>query len=239
MTGHDQRDALIDALRQPALPAEHAGERASIEAMSAALGGGVTPRRRRTRKGVAVIAVTAASLGVGGLAAAGPGVFPAVFDLGRSSAPTEQIVPTTSTVDELLERQQSAEADESRPTATMLDDVDEVDDVGTGDVRAAVDGVTGGEGGSDGERPECADGVHGDAVAEATRDDERDPGEVADTARDNCGNLDDDGSGNPDPAQPVVPGNEGNGNGQPADPGNGNGNGQPADPGNGNGNGQP
>jgi hypothetical protein len=105
VTGEDHHtDAMIAALRSPALPTEQAGEAAAVSAMletiSASSPAGSTWSRAsgstwsktpgstwsRSRKGIAIAAVTVASLGVGGLAAAGPGIFVPDFihDLGGS-----------------------------------------------------------------------------------------------------------------------------------------------------------
>ena len=85
MTGDDHNtDALIAALRSPALPAERAGEAAAVTAMFGAIARIPAPTRFRAGRGIAIAVVTVASLGVGGLAAAGPGVFQAAAGKARS-----------------------------------------------------------------------------------------------------------------------------------------------------------
>src|SRR4029079_14708022 len=85
VTGEDHNtDALIAALRSPALPAEQVGEAAAVTAMFEALGRVPAPSGFRARRGIAIAVITVASLGVGGLAAAGPGVFQAAANRARS-----------------------------------------------------------------------------------------------------------------------------------------------------------
>ena len=85
MTGDDHNtDALIAALRSPALPAERAGEAAAVTAMLGVLARHPASTRFRAGRGIAIAVVTVASLGVGGLAAAGPGVFQAAAGKARS-----------------------------------------------------------------------------------------------------------------------------------------------------------
>ena len=85
MTGDDHNtDALIAALRSPALPAERAGEAAAVTAMLGVLARNPASTRFRASRGIAIAVVTVASLGVGGLAAAGPGVFQAAASKARS-----------------------------------------------------------------------------------------------------------------------------------------------------------
>jgi hypothetical protein len=93
VTGTDHTDALIATLRQPALPAERAGEAAAVASMVGARAGAAAPRGIRPRRGVAIVAITAASLGVGGLAAAGPGVFPKVLDFGTPESDVPEPEP--------------------------------------------------------------------------------------------------------------------------------------------------
>lgn len=80
MNVHDHRTDVVAALRQPALPAERAGEAAAVASMAAAMPVSAGTVRRLPPKGAAIVVVTAASLGVGGLVAAGPGFFPSVFN---------------------------------------------------------------------------------------------------------------------------------------------------------------
>ena len=85
MTGDDHNtDALIAALRSPALPAERIGEAAAVTAMLGVLARAPASTRFRAGRGIAIAVVTVASLGVGGLAAAGPGVFQAAASKARS-----------------------------------------------------------------------------------------------------------------------------------------------------------
>jgi hypothetical protein len=72
-------DALITALRSPARPDELAGEDDAVAAMCAAYQPVPARAGSRSRRGVVLAVVTVASLGVGGLAAAGPGIFTAPF----------------------------------------------------------------------------------------------------------------------------------------------------------------
>lgn len=80
MTSDDHlHDALITALRSPARPDELAGEDDAVTAMCAAYEPVPARAGSRSRRGVVLAVVTVASLGVGGLAAAGPGIFTAPF----------------------------------------------------------------------------------------------------------------------------------------------------------------
>ena len=252
MTGNDHTDALIEALRQPALPEEHAGERAAITAMTGAMTGAAAPPRRRSRKGIAIVTVTAASLGVGGLAAAGPGSFPAVLDFGRASEPTNGTIVGSGDVDgPWLEqaddtRLDTDQTDATRTSATMLDGSTVADQSTSDAASTPANGAT---------PSECDGAAHGQEVSDAARSDEPDAPEVADVATDHCG-QDSTGVGTDNPN--TGPGNNnagGNSNNTPAEPptdnpntgpGNnnagGNSNNTPADPGDKNtdkGNGKP
>ncbi|MEJ7799521.1 MAG: hypothetical protein WKF60_03325, partial [Ilumatobacter sp.] len=90
MTGTDHNtNALVAVLRSPALPAEQVGEAAAVTLMVDAHRAAVPDMLpgRRSRRGVAIAAVTVASLGLGGLVAAGPGFFSPAADRPLVSAP--------------------------------------------------------------------------------------------------------------------------------------------------------
>jgi hypothetical protein len=101
VTGEDHNtDALVAALRSPALPAEQVGEAAAVAAMYEAQT--LIPaasRPPRSRRGVAVAAVTVASLGLGGLVAAGPGIFSPAADRPDNSSMARTTVSEERAVD--------------------------------------------------------------------------------------------------------------------------------------------
>jgi hypothetical protein len=198
--------------------------------MVGTLTGAAAPRGLRSRRGAAIVAVTAASLGVGGLAAAGPGVFPRVLDFGRAALP-DQVQPEIA-------------ADSARPPVVVLPEA-----VTSNPASPAAPGVVpggagaaqpalapaspatpadprpaGAEGSSDGadEAPascvdddadlddadlDGADLDHADLVVEVAQTDERES--VAEVARPDCGNAAEAGPpastpGNDDPGAPVA-----------------------------------
>jgi hypothetical protein len=159
VTGEDHdTDALIAALTSPALPSERVGEDAAVTAMIGALSS--VPARQtghRSRRGIAIAAVTVASLGVGGLVAAGPGsfFFPAADRspaTGPESAPERSFESSTSSGDD-----PSGESAPVEPaTSTLVARIAE----------PGIDLVTGqdedpGDGHGDGD--ECEAERHGDA----------------------------------------------------------------------------
>lgn len=175
MTGEDHNtDALIAALRSPALPEEQRREADAVTAMLEVLQ--TVPARSglRSRRGIAIAAVTVASLGVGGLVAAGPGIF-------RPAADTP---PTTSSSDARVT---------SGPVSAVGHTVDDASEVSIDAVPNALDGSAGGdaEPQAAGE-VECAGGNHGETVSSIARSSapagtahgER----VSDAARSDCGN---------------------------------------------------
>lgn len=192
MTGDDHTDALIAALRSSPLPRERAGEDAAISAMLGAMTSVPARPPRPRRRGVAIAAVTVASLGVGGLVAAGPGAFfaPAADlspDVRTPPDRTPSVDPTDGdTVNETIHEGPDVPvgADSPRPvdagtpepsrpatpsTASAAGD-DRIGDVAHTD---ACDEVT----------PDEA--THGDVVSDEARSPE--PRDVPDTARSDCG----------------------------------------------------
>jgi hypothetical protein len=185
VTGEDHdTDALIAALTSPALPSERVGEDAAVTAMIGALSS--VPARQtghRSRRGIAIAAVTVASLGVGGLVAAGPGsfFFPAADRspaTGPESAPERSFESSTSSGDD-----PSGESAPVEPaTSTLVARIAE----------PGIDLVTGqdedpGDGHGDGD--ECEAERHGDAVSDVARSTTPGP-DVRDTARSDCGKPD-------------------------------------------------
>jgi hypothetical protein len=247
-------DALIAALRSPAVPTEQVGEAAAVTAMLEVLS--TTHARvvgHRTRRGITIAAVTVASLGVGGLVAAGPGFFQAAADKVFTNDD-----PTTNGQDDENNNEHGSEnenenddeqdevssTDDSSNDEQASDDIsDESDDLST-DVNPQPSET---DAANTSDEVICAEGNHGQTVSSVAQATESGPGKgqvVSQAAQSDCGKTDvsDDGS-----VQPDDPG-DGNGNGQPEDPGNPNAT-TPADtrptptpptnPGNGNGNGQP
>ena len=251
MTGHDHTDALTEALRQPALPAERAGEASAVASMAGALPTARAAGRGRPRKGVAILAVTVASLGVGGLAAAGPGTLQRGIDFisgngpaipaaatERSNPPASDVVPGGSSA-----AQPATPGTSPATPASPTTPAGETMAGGPPGTRESSDaGGVGDEGGADaldpvedGSEPEhCVDDGHGQTVADAAgspNDPTDSPGQqVSETARPDCGNAAAAGenggeranTGGANPGQPADPG----GAGQPANPNTG----QPADP---------
>jgi len=172
VTGDDHNtDALIAALRSPALPAERAGEAAAVTAMLGVIARAPASTRFRAGRGIAIAVVTVASLGVGGLAAAGPGVFQAAASKARSFV-TDDSAETSA---------DAGAANSSDPlSGSLLDDASGVDSSAAALALAAQQAATSGDcsgtpcavGASPAGAviptappPECADGTHGDAVA--------------------------------------------------------------------------
>ena len=182
MTGeHHDQDALITALRSPALQREHVGEEAAVAAMLGALSAD-TGRQdgNRSRRGIAIAAVTVASLGVGGLVAAGPGIFffPAA-DRPPATAPSTPAATSVQAVDATaVERN----VERGLPTVTSVT----TSTLGVDGLPAqSRDGDAGASQDTDG-----CEATHGDAVSDVARSTV--PGEqVKDAARSDCGKPDD------------------------------------------------
>jgi hypothetical protein len=177
VTGDDHNtDALIAALRSPALPAERTGEAAAVTAMLGALARIPASTRFRAGRGIAIAVVTVASLGVGGLAAAGPWVFQAAAHKARSlvtadsaggsedaqgaanrADPLSGLLPrSTNAVGTIAPAAESAAALE---VATGGDC--SAAPCGVGTVPAVAVRPTA-------PPPQCADGTHGGSVSELT-----------------------------------------------------------------------
>jgi hypothetical protein len=150
VTGDDHNtDALIAALRSPALPAERAGEAAAVTAMLGVLARAPASTRFRASRGIAIAVVTVASLGVGGLAAAGPGVFHAAAGKARS-------LITADSADEIGNADGAANGDDphSGSLPNLIDDPGPVAGVAAGSLQASTTGdVT------------CDEGNHGQTVS--------------------------------------------------------------------------
>ncbi len=204
MTSDDEiHDALLAALRSPARADELAGEDAAVAAMLGALQTTAPARRgSRSRRGAAVAVVTMASLGVGGLVAAGPGFFGDVRDTlhdtfvpGGDDEPDDGTVPTPGT---------------------------------TGTTGSQPGGTTAVPGNGTGTAPDATDPEGDGSVVPGTTGDGDDdgPGNGNGTPpTSNPGNGNGNGNGNPNPGEPPTsqPGN-GNANGggvgnRPTDPG--------------------
>ena len=167
MTGDDHNtDALIAALRSPALPAERAGEAAAVTAMLGVLARAPASTRFRAGRGIAIAVVTVASLGVGGLAAAGPGVFQAAASKARSFV----------TADSAETSEDAGAANGGDPlSGSLLDDASGVDPsaAAVGRATAARTRRSATPAGASpaaavtptAPPPECAEGNHGDAVS--------------------------------------------------------------------------
>lgn len=173
MTGEDHdQDALIAVLTSPALEREHVGEDAAVAAMLGAMSADpVRPAGHRSRRGIAIAAVTVASLGVGGLVAAGPGVFffPAA-DRSPATDPSTTEVSSVPTTSDVTHEQRTEPSSTLAPAAVVLGDAAPSDDEDAG-TSQDTDGC---------------DGNHGDAVSDVARS--TDPGEqVSDIARSDCG----------------------------------------------------
>ena len=192
MTGEDHiTDALIAALRSPALPAERVGEAAAIAAMREVLPTTVPvrPTGLRSRRGIAIAAVTVASLGVGGLVAAGPGIFQPAADK-----------PPVGLDDGIDDGEQGGDRAPTVSTAPSLDDSIERRGGGSGAVQ-------------------CADGPHGKTVSSIAKTTEPGPdkGEtVSSAAQSDCGK-----NGESEQAESKAKGSEGpsgnDGLGRPSD----------------------
>lgn len=203
MTGEDHNtDALVAALRSPALPAEQVGEAAAVTAMLEVLAATHSPSPTRARRGVAIAAVTVASLGVGGLVAAGPGIFSAAADTARSlvteQADPERELPAAVPGDDSAERSDDGSSD-TDGDSTDADSTDGVHDSAGApdDAQPAAEAVDRSDDGV-----ECAEGTHGatvSSVAHATTVPGSPPGDhgrrVSEAARSDCGkpNADDTG----------------------------------------------
>ena len=200
MTGEDHdTDALIAALRSPALPSERVGEDVAVTAMLDALSAAParpTPTGHRSRRGIAIAAVTVASLGVGGLVAAGPGnfFFPAA-DRSPTTGPTSTMTaaePSTRSSDD-VDASAPPASDGVNPTSTLVATIAE----------PGTDLVTS----DDAETDECDAENHGDAVSEVARSTV--PGdEVRATAHSDCGKPDSAGGPGDNPSI-TAPGQTG------------------------------
>jgi hypothetical protein len=176
--------ALIAALRSPALPAEQVGEATAISAMLEVLA--VHPARHgfRSRRSLAIAAVTVASLGVGGLAAAGPGIFQAAYDkvstIGDQTSAADD-VQTQPSADQAGQDGRNGQDDQGR-SGTQSDQNGSTD-AASGQNPAAAPSATADE-------IECADGSHGDTVTSVVQATESDRGKgqiVNEAARSDCG----------------------------------------------------
>ncbi len=288
MTSEDHNsDALIAALRSPALPVEQVGEAAAVLAMLEVLS--TTPARivgLRTRRGIAIAAVTIASLGVGGLVAAGPGFFQAAADkvftndeettettetteapeededeLSESSSPSEELSsdPSDTEVAKLGDEVECAEGNHGKTVSSIAQATESSDDKGE-IVKAAAQSDCG-KRADDEETPAddvesavvCAEGDHGQTVTSVVEGTESGPGKgqiVSEAAQSDCGkNVDvddeaDNGNGNGQPEEPgkpnvTTPADTRPTPTPPTDPGKPTDPGQPAVPDNANGGGNP
>jgi hypothetical protein len=190
VTGDDHNtDALIAALRSPALPAERAGEAAAVTAMLGALARIPASTRFRAGRGIAIAVVTVASLGVGGFAAAGPGVFQAAANKARSL-----VTPDSADTED------AGAANGDDPLSGSQPDDTNGGDAATGALASAIQQAAAGDLGATpadavtptAPPPECVDGNHGDAVSpvangSAPPSAEEDHGtELADDAQSAC-----------------------------------------------------
>lgn len=202
MTSEDHtHDALFTVLRAPARPDELSGEADAVAAMVAALEPVPARHGSRSRRGLVLAAVTVASLGVGGLAAAGPGIFTAPFTGGSDRSRTDG--ESLSIGDDPTE-QSGNDTNDGVPDSAD-DEGGKPNDAAPGTVVAPDNaGDRGRQSGTAQESPagddpstdvECADGNHGATVSEvATSSTPGDRGaEVSDAARSDCGkpNADD------------------------------------------------
>jgi hypothetical protein len=204
VTGNDHThalhgDAITDALRSPALPFERVHETAVLAEMADALTTAPEPSSlRRHRRVAAFAAVTVASLGVGGIIAAGPvGFRPFVND---------DKPPATTIFDN----------SEPAPAPDELDD-DVDDDDGVNDDGVNDDGVDNDNGGGTDRITtdpnfDCVDDAtnHGQTVSSAAQA----PGSNRAAAQSECGKPVSSGSaGNESGDEVIAPGTLGNGNG--------------------------
>src|SRR5690606_361 len=158
----------------PALEREHVGEDAAVAAMLGAMSADpVRPVGHRSRRGIAIAAVTVASLGVGGLVAAGPGIFffPAADRPPADDPTTTETTSVATTADVTRDQRGGPSAPSAVTTSTVLSD------------DAAP---SNGEDASTSDDTDGCDGNHGDAVSDVARTTV--PGEqVDDAARSDCG----------------------------------------------------
>ena len=128
----------------------------------------------RTRRGIAIAAVTIASLGVGGLVAAGPGFFQAAAD--KVFTNDEETTETTETT-EAPEEDEDELSETSSPSEELSSDPSDTDVAKLGD------------------EVECAEGNHGktvSSIAQATESGD-DKGEIVKAAaQSDCGKRADD-----------------------------------------------
>ncbi len=209
MTSNDHtHDALIAALRSPALREELAGEAAVVDAMCATVRSGPARSTRHPRRGIVVAVVTVASLGVGGLAAAGPGVL--------------KVLPDRLVPDRLYsDHSEPTQPEPTQPDAPASDRVPP---------SVSLPSHAGADDGSPDDPAPCADGNHGATVSDAAQGEPADAtirGEVvSDVATADCGK----------PVTPqgqeTTPGDTAPRGSAPADPGSGNsgGNREPGTP---------
>jgi hypothetical protein len=203
VTGEDHdTDALIAALRSPALPSEQVGEDAAVAAMLDALSASsAQPTVHRSRRGIAIAAVTVASLGVGGLVAAGPGhfFFPAA-DRSPANGPESTAESSTAASSTSLAEDQSPGTmlPQLATTSTL---VARIAEPGTDLVRGPEDPET------ELESEDCDADNHGGAVADVARSTV--PGQdVRDVARSDCGKPDEAGGSDENPSD-TAPGQTG------------------------------
>lgn len=178
MTGEDHHtDALIAALTSPPLPSEQVGQDAAVEAMLDALSAvPARPTGHRPRRGVLITAVTVASLGVGGLVAAGPGHF---FSPAADRPPATG--PTSTAGESFIDS-----ADDDDGTTTTMPDPDTVTSSLVARIADPGNDLVRDEGVIDDPADECEADRHGDAVSDIARSGAG--GEaVSDVARSDCG----------------------------------------------------
>jgi hypothetical protein len=219
VTGRDRTDALVEALRQPALPTELVGEAAAIASMVGTLTGAAAPRGVRSRKGAAIVAITAASLGVGGLAAAGPEIFPRVLDFGRAALPeqvqpdiaSESAPPAVSPPDAVISNPSNpampaapgvvaGRAHAAQPADPGVSPAVPADPETAGPPAHEDDDLT--------TATSCVGDAHDDVVVAAAQTTEEDADPVPEVARPDCGNAvtagpPDSTPGNDDPGAPT------------------------------------
>jgi hypothetical protein len=247
--GIEPHDPIIAALRTPALPAELAGERAIVDAMTQARGGASWYAPGRGRRAAAVATISVLALGVGGLAAAGPGFFSSPADETAATSSSTSEASASSTEASSVPSSAPTTVPETTPSTSMPEE-SAATTVPTGtDVPVVTDVV-------DGITIECEDGNHGATVSKyaqgTTPEDMKNHGQIVSAAaRSDCGkdqsddssgdDSDDDASSTSVPAD-DQPGNSGNAGGS-SNSSNGNGNGNSGNAGgssnssNGNGNG--
>lgn len=196
--------------------------------------------RTRSRKGVVVVAVTAASLGLGGLVAAGPEIFPPAFDAESIAEIVGRDDTTVTLPDAVVDNPASPAAPNVVPGAdgaAQPPAIPGTDRATPADPHPDADPGNEANGSRD-----CVDDGHGDDVADAART--TDPAIAVNVAaRPECGEAAEAGPPASTPAgaapgKPDAPGTQGEGAatppadpGQPADAGNPTDAGQPADAG--------